>query len=200
MRIELVGSPGCGKTTLAKAFMDLGVNTCFESVLKNPYLEKSYSDPEYRFPAQLQFALMKFDDLEKNKDAPLTVYDQGMATSYAFNWAIPEMTAMRCANNSFYALERKFGKADHIIFVKCSPEIQLSRIATRGRGFETVSKEWLEQMTKAISEEFGGYENSSILTTINTDGWTFDSYANFAFEYLLKHRLDTLCNLAKKVV
>lgn len=197
MRIELVGSPGCGKTTLARAFMDLGVNTCFESVLKNPYLEKSYSDDSYRFPAQLQFALMKFDDYEKHKGAPLTVYDQGIATSLAFNSSIVDVLERMVADNAFVALENRYEEAEFVINVTCDAPEQLKRIHSRGRGFETLTAEKLHDITEQVSMFASEYDN---VTTVNTTNWGFSDYSAFAFEFLLKHRLDTLCNLAKKVV
>ena len=201
MRIELVGSPGCGKTTLARAFMDLGVNTCFESVLKNPYLEKSYSDPSYRFPAQLQFALAKLDDFEKHKGAPLTVFDQGLATSYVFNDLVAQNDEKAALNEVFNCVETRYGLPEFVIHVECEPSAQLQRIGTRGRGFENISFNDLQDLSSRVEKEVEGYFNEeTTVQRVDTTNWGFSDYSAFAFEFLLKHRLDTLCNLAKKVV
>lgn len=201
MRIELVGSPGCGKTTLARAFMDLGVNTCFESVLKNPYLEKSYSDDTYRFPAQLQFALMKLDEYEKHSQAPLTVFDQGLATCYVFNDLTPDKHEREALAAVLNCVETRHGLPAHLIYVKCAPETQLQRIHARGRGFENLSTEELSKLSDDIMREASEMASeSTALQTVDTTHWGFDDYRAFAYEFLLKHRLDMLCNLAKKVV
>ena len=178
--------------------MDLGVNTCFESVLKNPYLEKSYQEEKYKLPCQLNFAQMKFDELEQHKDSPLVVFDQGFATHRAFIQLMKDYNARLALESIYCSLEAEFGQAAHVIHVRCSPEEQLKRIDSRGRGFENVDRNFLALLDMYIEAEYDNlYESVDV---VDTSTWSFSDYGAFAFEFLMKHRLDTLCNLVKKVV
>jgi deoxyguanosine kinase len=138
MRIEIVGGMGVGKTTLCKNLEDLGLRCIYESLTENPYLSLSYENPdEFGFYSQMSFVLGNFYTAKKF-DLPneITFFDFSTINDKAYASIFLNGKAQELALETIDFLEQKEGRCDLLLYLSCSPEVQLERIRGRNRPHE----------------------------------------------------------------
>lgn len=139
MRVEIIGGMGIGKTTLCKAFTELGLRCIHEDLANNPYVNLAYRDPQsYGFYSQLSFYLGNFFTIRENTTpGKLNVFDFSTVTDRAYASLFLKDKARDIALETIDFLEEKEGKADLYLYLTCSPETQMRRIRARNRDHET---------------------------------------------------------------
>lgn len=141
MRVELAGGLGIGKSTLCRALERMGFNCIYENLDNNLFLQDAFVDPaKFRFPSQMWFALTKFHELNKfySQDR-INILDQAILNVLAYTnlfFGDEDPEGLRLVQDTFAHLEHTMGKPDLIIHLECSPEVQMQRIAGRGRSHE----------------------------------------------------------------
>lgn len=141
MRIEVAGALAVGKSTLCRKLERHGFHVVYEDLSKNPYLELRKQDPEkYGFLAQQSFVDEKLKSIKEATLAghPKVVVDFCMAAELAYiQYYVsdrPEWLAK--LERQVAEGHAEVGPPDLILHLHCAPELQLSRIKSRGRGFE----------------------------------------------------------------
>jgi deoxyadenosine/deoxycytidine kinase len=149
MRVEVMGGMGVGKTTLCTTLERQGFRCIYETLAKNPYLELSYEDPEsFGFYSQISFILGNFFNVTQSlKPGDVTVFDYSTVTDRAYATLFLKDHARDIALQTIDFLEKKEGMADLLIYLTCSPEVQMDRIKSRNRKHETdVDLKFIEQL------------------------------------------------------
>lgn len=139
MRVEIMGGMGVGKTTLCTTLERQGFRCIYETLAKNPYLELSYKDPEsFGFYSQISFILGNFFNVTQSlKPGEVTIFDYSTVTDRAYATLFLKDKAQEIALQTIDFLEEKEGMADLLVYLTCSPEVQLERIRSRNRKHET---------------------------------------------------------------
>lgn len=180
MRIDLVGGLGCGKSTFAAAFEELGCEVVAEDLSKNPFLEKCYDHySDYKFPSQLWFVLTKWEELLANKNnSEVQVYDQSLLNTRAYiDMFLHDPVEKELMVRFMDHIEEKMGKPDMVIHMKCSPEEQLRRIKRRGRDMESgVNLYFVEHLQDRIDRVLSGYHHH----TLDVDDLPVSDYKHVA--------------------
>jgi len=141
MRIEVAGALAVGKSTLCQRLEGHGFHVVYEDLSKNPYLELRKQDPEkYGFLAQQSFVDEKLKSIKSAALAghPKVVVDFCMAAELAYIQYYVSDRSEWLAKLERQVAEglAEVGQPDLILHLHCAPELQLSRIKARGRGFE----------------------------------------------------------------
>ena len=163
--ILLEGGISVGKTTLTKKLVEYYKGKAFyEPVETNPYLELYYQDRK-KFALPMQFYLMSnryemhlegIRNVWKNKT--YSWFDRSIYGDFVFakkNWLDGNMSDLDFEN---YNKMRKVMFSNlltpHItLFLKCDPEVCLSRINSRGRNCEkTIPLEYLKGLNDLYKE------------------------------------------------
>lgn len=156
-RIEIMGPMGCGKTTLARAFEQAGIQTVYEKVEQNPYLHKFYQDPpRFAFEKDM-FFVIDFMHQAKSSDqaAQPVVFDYSMYGNLAYIEAGAQGadTQSICRGVAKAAFEQ-IGRPALTIYLDCPPPELAARIAARARSMEeTVPLAYLEGLKRAMDKQ-----------------------------------------------
>jgi deoxyadenosine/deoxycytidine kinase len=184
MRIELVGGLGVGKTTLANAFERKGAKIVTENIAQNDFLQGCYEGKsDYEFPSQLWFIQTKFKELldHRNSDK-VTVYDQSLLNTRAYvDTYLSDREERAVMHKYMDIIDRRMGKADLYIYLKCSPEEELRRIHNRGRDIEKdVTIEQLKLLSSRLERWLPTVSNLEI---INVENMPIEKYEDIADAY-----------------
>jgi deoxyadenosine/deoxycytidine kinase len=140
MRIEIAGALSCGKSTLAGILAADGHKIVYEDLSTNPYLDLRVQDPEkYDFLCQRQFVLDKIASLQAAEEVGVPYFsDFSVAAERAY---VSHYVAHRpdWIGELFALLDRSEldqGLPHLLIYLQCTPEVQIERIRNRGRDFE----------------------------------------------------------------
>jgi len=201
LRIELVGGLGVGKTAMARIFEKYGVTPVYEDLSQIKFLPESYTNPAlYGFPAQLSFAINKYVTMPNEDPNKLYVYDQATATNRAFNALMAADSETRALTRAlFQRAEKDLNPPDYIIDLWCKPEVELERIRGRGRDFENVDLDFLENLRNQIDIEVEDVVASygCNYTRIDVSKMDLNDYESFVIKYLLDTTLTRFCDVVK---
>ena len=157
--VGIAGNIGVGKTTLTEIIAErFGWKPYFESVIDNPYLEDFYADMRrWSFNLQIYFLSKRFQTHKQMTESDhsavqdRTIYED--VEIFAYN--LHEMGNMSDRDYENYrelfrVMTAYLKQPDLIIYLKASTDTLISRIRSRGRGYErTISPEYLHQLNVA---------------------------------------------------
>lgn len=168
-RIELAGSIAAGKTTLCNFLDRNGFRVIGEKISENPYLGKTYAEPARRgFYVQSGFLLSKCAALEeKSPDPRPVISDYALVVEYAYAEMHLSETdpggygmAVKCID----FMRERIGAPDLLVYLRCSPEVQMARILERmknnpERDFEkSLTVDYLDRLGRAIGRQVERYK------------------------------------------
>jgi deoxyadenosine/deoxycytidine kinase len=159
MRIEVIGGIASGKSTLAAALGDAGMQIVAEEFSKNPFFEQFYKDPAgYAFEAEITYLLQHYSAIK----CGLTLGNGALAADFslALDLAYAFVTLDSDDRQIFLTvLERiidKIGVPNLIVKLDCSAEVEFERIRARNRVAEqTVSIQYLQDLNAATERALG---------------------------------------------
>lgn len=143
--IALAGLIGAGKTTLAAALAE-NLNAMYykENVIKNPYLEKFYTDmPKYAFPLQVHLLNERFKQQQhivwsgKGGVQDRSIYEDKVFAKMLTDQGILDPLDYETYCSLFANMSKFMQKPNVIVFLDVTPEVSLQRIQTRGRECES---------------------------------------------------------------
>jgi deoxyadenosine/deoxycytidine kinase len=198
--ITIAGNVGAGKSTLTRKVGEkLGLDTHYEKVDGNPYLEDFYKDKsEWGFKLQLYFLAQRFrqqsqiaesgrgniQDRSIYEDVEIfakQLHDTGFMTNRDFE----------TYQELFYNMTDYLKAPDLMIFLDGSIDTVLERIASRGRDMEkTVDRGYWEGLHNRYKSWVPNYTKSPVLH-VNID--EFDLIEN-------PEHLDIICDKIREVL
>jgi deoxyguanosine kinase len=174
MRIELCGPLGIGKTTLAQKLAALtGWELVREPVETHPFLRAFYAAPAlYAFEKNLYFLLDYLHEIKSRTDGDF-IFDHSAVVhrSYAaLNCLLPHEKPV------FFALDRAIealGPPELLINLVCPSDIILSRIAQRGRDFESgVDIQYVTALNNEVQKQVRNVEH--YIPVVHVDAARYD--------------------------
>lgn len=150
-RVEICGGIASGKTTLTTLIQRLSLIPIFEDFEKNPFWIDFYRDPvASAFETEIAFLLQHYHAV-KAAAAGSVCCD----FSFELDVAYADSTMNIRERGTFGVVHQhvleELGPPRLLIFLRCAPEIELSRIKSRGRAAEMgVSVDYLKGLNLQI--------------------------------------------------
>jgi len=178
-RLVVAGNIGAGKSSLVRLLSErLGFRPCFEPVAENPYLEDFYRDmASWALQSQLFFLSHRLRAYRTLMDDPRSiVQDRSLyedaevfARNLHENGTMSErdwLTYRSLYENATALLPAP----DLVIYIRASAATLKSRIARRGRGFETaITDGYLEGLNGLYESWIEGFDLAPILIVPGDD-------------------------------
>ncbi len=159
--IAIEGVIGAGKTTLAKKLArSLGATLLLEQPDENPFLPRFYRDPGgAAFSTQMTFLLQRAGQVEQLHQRDL--FSGQFVADFMFDKdrLFAELT-LSAGDLALYAkvferLSFELPQPDRLIYLTAPVDLLLSRIADRGREYETpIEAEYLDALSGAYARWF----------------------------------------------
>ena len=171
--LVLAGNIGAGKSSLVKLLSErLGFRPYYEPVAENPYLEDFYKDMRtWAFQSQLFFLSYRLrSHSELMRDPHSVVQDRSLyedAEVFARN--LHEQGTMSDRDWETYSgLYRTMAELltapDLVIYIRASVDTLKSRIAMRGRGFESsIPDDYLAGLNRLYDSWIEGFDLAPVL-------------------------------------
>lgn len=187
LQITIIGPIASGKTT-ASQFLSKSLNLPLldaDLYETNPFLPGYIEDtPRWSFATELFFTLARIKKLKAVKtmlDASSIIVDSGLIMShqvYTKNHLV--QGTMTAGEWEFFTsivddYRSNLPSPDIIIHVTASPKIQLKRIKSRGRSFESgYTLEYLQSITDRLTEYIDSLAGTESTTLITIDSEKYD--------------------------
>jgi len=171
--VAVAGNIGVGKSTLVdRLCRQLGWQPYYEPVTENPYLTDFYEDMRaWAFHSQVYFLTHRLHSHKELLDYPSSVVqDRSVyedAEIFARNlYQQGNMTEQDYATyrNLFGLLVTMLKPPDLVVYLKASVPTLISRIARRGRDFESnITSEYLDQLNGLYESWINGFSLCPVL-------------------------------------
>ena len=182
--IAVEGPIGVGKTTLAKRLAaSFNYQTLLEEAEENPFLEKFYRNRKQgALAAQLFFLFQRAQKIQDMRQAdifePVRVSDFLIEKDPLFARINLDSDEFQLYEKVYHQLTIDAPKPDLVIYLQASTDVLLSRIESRGIGFEqSIDRDYLERLNEVYSEFLLYYDdapllivNASEIDLVNGDG------------------------------
>lgn len=198
--ITVAGNVGAGKSTLTRKIGEkLGLDTHYEKVSGNPYLEDFYKDKaEWGFHLQLYFLSQRFKQQEiifengNDNIQDRSIYeDVEIFAKELYECGDMSKRDYDTYKDLFYDITKYLRKPDLMIFLDGSIDTVLKRIECRGREMEkSVDKEYWTSLHNRYKTWIPNYKESPVLY-VNID--EFDLIKN-------PEHLDIICDKIKELL
>ncbi|WP_161595216.1 deoxynucleoside kinase [Mariprofundus erugo] len=182
-RIEVCGGIASGKTTLAGLFSDDVYLPVYENFQANPFWQAFYQNPDkFAFETEITFLLQHYHQITAaQSDNKVIVTDY----SFVLDRAYVDVTLNEGAKDAFLSVYgevmRRLGPPALLVYLNCSPEIELGRVRDRGRGVESgITVEYLVAMNRAISDHMERASSEVRVLIIDSE------YRDFAHDKLVQ--------------
>ena len=173
--INIEGSIGAGKTSLAKILADrLEARLILEETEENPFLQDFYKDKiRYAFQTQLFFLLSRH---KQQQDLFTTdLFHKKLVSDYLFD-KDRIFASVTLDEREFYlyeklasVLEKDIPKPDLVVYLQASSEVLLKRIRDRNRSYEKpIELDYIRALNEAYNHYFFHYTKTPLLV-VNTD-------------------------------
>lgn len=157
--IAVEGPIGVGKTTLAKRLAaSFNYQTLLEEAEENPFLEKFYRNRKQgALAAQLFFLFQRAQKIQDMRQAdifePVRVSDFLIEKDPLFARINLDSDEFQLYEKVYHQLTIDAPKPDLVIYLQASTDVLLSRIESRGIGFEQgIDRDYLERLNEVYSE------------------------------------------------
>jgi deoxyadenosine/deoxycytidine kinase len=168
--IAVEGPIGVGKTSLARRLASsFGGDLVLEQTDENPFLEEFYrSGRRTALPAQLHFLFQRSRQLEALNQgdlfAPIRIADFLMLKDKLFAEINLDPDELALYNQVYDKLDVEVPVPDLVIYLQASVDALMSRIASRGIGYEKMlDRAYLERVADAYARFFYDYDESPLL-------------------------------------
>ena len=143
--IGIAGMIGAGKSTLAKALGDhLGIDTYYEPVADNEYLEDFYGDTaRYSFAMQVYLLNRRFQQHQeiiwrgRSAVQDRTIYEDSIFAKMLAKTGLMDERDYKTYVQLFRNMSNFMCKPSVIVYLDVSPEASAERIRMRSRGVES---------------------------------------------------------------
>jgi len=152
-RIEICGGIASGKTTLAKLVAEGGsCDLVLEQYRENPFWIRYHASPEtWVEEKNFCFLLQHIGAIKAMGDAGLVVCDYAVFQDLAYARLVENRNHSQLMKALFKHLYSKYEPPTLVVFLSCSPQIQLQRIRARGRPEEVgMAVDYLAKLNSAI--------------------------------------------------
>ncbi len=182
--IAVEGPIGVGKTTLAKRLAEtFNYQTLLEEAEENPFLERFYQNrKQAALATQLFFLFQRAQQIQDLRQSdifePVRVSDFLIEKDPLFARINLDSDEYQLYEKVFQQLTIDAPKPDLVIYLQASTDVLLSRIESRGIGYEQgINRDYLESLNEVYSEFFLYYDgapllivNASEIDLVNGDG------------------------------
>jgi len=169
MRIEICGSIGSGKTTLARNFSDMGLCLIEEDFKSNPFWSKFYQEPgKHIFETEVTFLLQHYHQIKTTEERDI-VCDFSLVQDLAFAKLGLSGPKLEAFEYIYVECIRELGIPDLTIYLDCDIEVLYKRIMARERLEEKgISKDFLRALCERIMIEYSILPDTK-RTTVKSD-------------------------------
>jgi deoxyguanosine kinase len=173
--INIEGSIGAGKTSLAKILSDrLSARLILEETEQNPFLPDFYKDKRrYAFQTQLFFLLSRHKQQQQLFATDL--FHKKVVTDYFFDKdrifasVTLDERELYLYERVLSALQRDVPRPDLVVYLQTSSEVLLKRIKERNRSYEkNIDLGYIRNLNEAYNHYFFHYTKTPLLV-VNTD-------------------------------
>ena len=204
-RIEVAAdSMRVGKTTAVKVISEglrrsgLSVVDSYEDWESNPYLAKSYSDPEHNFlNSQKWFIKRKWEQIRDAGGAEVVIQDVAPETDFCYaatNMLLGRMSVEDFATYVYFYDQLDWSQApapNLTVYLAVSDEQLIQRALDSRREFETVEPEYFLMMKKVNRAWLDQAESKMNVLVVDTDTLNFatDSSSQEKLVEMVQERL-----------
>ena len=168
--IAVEGPIGVGKTTLTKRLAaSFNYEMLLEDAEENPFLEKFYRNrKQAALAAQLFFLFQRAQKIQDMRQTdifePVRVSDFLIEKDPLFARINLDSDEFQLYEKVYHQLTIDAPKPDLVIYLQASTDVLLSRIESRGIGFEqSIDRDYLERLNEVYSEFFLYYDDAPLL-------------------------------------
>lgn len=188
VRIEVAAdSMRVGKTTAVKVVAEglrkigKSVTESYEDWQHNPYLKKSYEDPERNFlESQKWFIHRKWEQVVKGSNNK-GIFIQDVAPETDFCYAATNLRLARMSKEHFDEYDKYYRNLDWekapmpdlLIYLKVGDKVLIRRAEESRREFETVEPDYFLMMKKVNREWLANVQQSRNVLVVDTDNFDF---------------------------
>jgi Deoxynucleoside kinases len=178
-RIEILGLPGAGKTTLTKRLNKYFFNTLYENYKDNIFLDSFLiNSDKYAFETEILFLLLHYSNIKNSisTDSEYVLCDYSFTLDYTYcDILLNDLDRNVC----FSILDRIFkeiGEPYLIIYLKCSTDTIVQRIKKRNRNNENnIKHEFIQTSINILENKLSQFDNVYYL---NYDCYDVDNEKN----------------------
>jgi deoxyadenosine/deoxycytidine kinase len=173
--IQICGGIASGKTTLSKVLERLAFEQKLENFQSNPFWESFYQNPTWHsFETEIVFLLQHFHQIKVSLSMK---HDFVCDYSLILDLAYADVTLAGKKKELFLALHEhlleEIPEPSLLVYLQCSPEMQLERIKQRGRDVERkITIDYLIFLNQALEDRIASLQDVALLV-INSEEKNF---------------------------
>ena len=168
--IAVEGPIGVGKTTLAKRLaMSFNYDTLLEQAAENPFLERSYVEPQSAaLPAQLFFLFQRSQQIQQLRQSdmfePVHIADFLMEKDQVFAQATLGEEELKLYQQVYEQMTIDAPAPDLVIYLQAPVNVLYERIQQRGEPLDRhIDIDYLSALNDAYMRFFHYYDQSPLL-------------------------------------
>ena len=161
VRWEICGGIASGKTTLAQLLAQNGFIAEYENFEANPFWESFYKDPiGAAFETEITFFLQHYHGIKvAQKELLPVVHDHSLLLDLAYARVTLRGRRLDIFESIFLEIWNELQTPRLLVYLKCGPSIELSRIRKRARKVEqAIDLQYMSVLNEtldAVVKEFG---------------------------------------------
>ena len=153
-RIEICGGIASGKTTLASLLRSDEIQVTYEDFSSNPFWQAFYADPiNTAFETEITFLLQHYHQIKTASNLVKTfLCDFSLLQDYAYANVTLEGSRLSTFEQVYREAGSHLSPPNLLIYLQCSPEVELERIRARGREAEkSITIDYLTSISNRLT-------------------------------------------------